>query len=158
MTIAISGQELAATLRERLPQAVVATDATAVWVTPESVAIACALLHDHPDHRFDLLSAITAVDYVEFFELVYQLTSLSRNCSAVLKTRCYGRGEPTVPSVTPIWKGADLQEREVFDLMGIRFTGHPNLKRLLLWEGFQGYPLRRDYLEPPLPYQWPHGG
>ena len=158
MTTAMSGHGLAAALREQLPGAVVAADSMAVWVTPESVAIVCALLHDHPDHGFDLLNAITAVDYVEFFELVYQVTSLSMNRSAMLKTRCYGRGEPAVPSVTPIWKGADLQEREVFDLMGIRFDGHPNLKRLLLWEGFQGYPLRRDYLEPPLPYKWPHGG
>jgi NADH:ubiquinone oxidoreductase subunit C len=63
----------------------------------------------------------------------------------VIKTRC-PRGDALVPSITPVYRGADLQEREVFDLMGIRFDGHPNLKRIFLWEGFQGYPLRKDYL------------
>jgi len=105
-----------------------------------------------------MLSAITAVDYVEYFELIYHLTSISRNYSAALKTRRYGRDDPIVPSVTSVWKGAEMQEREVYDLMGIRFSGHPNLRRILLWEGFNGYPLRRDYLEPPLPYTWPQGG
>ena len=68
------------------------------------------------------------------------------------------RFTPTVPSVASVWRGAILQEREVWDLMGIAFDGHPNLKRILTWEGFQGHPLRRDYLEPPLPYSWPQGG
>ena len=158
MTAAVSGQDLASALRQRLPEAVVGSDGSAVWVTPESVAEVCAFLHDAPDQRFDLLIAITAVDYVEYFELVYHLTSIERNRSAVLKTRCYAREDPTVPSVVPVWKGAELQEREVYDLMGVRFAGHENLKRILLWEGFEGYPLRRDYLEPPLPYTWPHGG
>ena len=53
-----------------------------------------------------------------------------------------------MPSLTPVWPGADFQEREVYDMMGIRFAGHPNLRRILLWEGFEGYPLRKDYKEP----------
>jgi len=63
----------------------------------------------------------------------------------VLKARLYDREDPLLPSLTPIWRGADLQEREVYDLMGIKFSGHPNLKRVLLWQGFQGYPLRKDF-------------
>ena len=158
MTSAVSGHDLAAAISRRLPEAVVASDSAAVWVQPDAVATTCAFLHDDPDQRFELLSALTAVDYVEHFELVYHLTSISRNASCVLKARCYGREAPTVPSVTGVWKGAELQEREVYDLMGLHFSGHPNLKRIFLWEGFEGHPLRRDYLEPPLPYQWPHGG
>ena len=158
MTAAVSGHDLAAALRERFPRAVVDSDGTAVWLTPESVAEVCAFLRDGPEQRFDLLNAISGVDYVEYFEVVYHLTSISRNCSAVLKARCYGREDPMVPSVVSVWKGAEMQESEVYDLMGIHFSGHPNLKRIFLWEGFQGYPLRRDYLEPPLPYTWPHGG
>jgi NADH:ubiquinone oxidoreductase subunit C len=76
----------------------------------------------------------------------------------VLKARVYGREAPSLPSVTGVWVGAELQEREIFDLMGVAFEDHPNLKRLLTWEGFDGHPLRRDYLEPPLPYTWPQGG
>ncbi len=57
-----------------------------------------------------------------------------------------GRGDASVPSVMSVWRGADLQEREAYDLMGVRFEGHPNMKRLMLWEGFEGHPLRKDYL------------
>ena len=158
MTTAVAGHDLASMLRTQFPRAVVAEDGTAVWVAPEAISQVCAYLHDDPDQAFTLLSSISAVDYVEYFELVYHLTSLSRNASAVLKTRVHGRDEPPVPSVTSVWLGANLQEREIYDLMGITFPGHPNLKRVLLWEGFQGHPLRRDYLEPPQPYTWPQGG
>jgi NADH-quinone oxidoreductase subunit C len=92
------------------------------------------------------LSGVTAVDYIDHFELVYHLTSLPMNSRAVLKTKCgWGREEPIVPSVTPVWRGAELQEREIWDLMGIRLEGHPNLKRIMLWEGFPGHPLRKDF-------------
>jgi NADH:ubiquinone oxidoreductase subunit C len=64
----------------------------------------------------------------------------------VLKTRCNDREQPVVPSVISVWQGADFQEREIYDLLGIRFAGHPNMKRIFLWEGFKGHPLRRDYL------------
>ena len=74
------------------------------------------------------------------------MTSTMHNHSIVLKTRCHDRENPSVPSVISLWQGADLQEREIYDLMGIRFEGHPNLKRLFLWDGFQGHPLRKDYL------------
>ena len=66
---------------------------------------------------------------------------------SIVKVKCgEGRHEPSVPSVTGIWRGADLQEREAWDLMGIRFEGHPNHKRIMLWEGFPGHPLRKDYV------------
>ncbi len=68
------------------------------------------------------------------------------NHSAILKTRCHTRDEPKVPSVVEVWRGADLQEREVWDLMGVHFEGHPNMKRILLWEEFPGHPLRKDFL------------
>jgi NADH:ubiquinone oxidoreductase subunit C len=83
---------------------------------------------------------------VEYFELVYHLLSMRNNTSAVIKSKIFGREELSVPSVFSIWQGADLQEREIWDLMGIRFDGHPNMKRVLLWEGFPGHPLRKDYL------------
>jgi NADH-quinone oxidoreductase subunit C len=63
----------------------------------------------------------------------------------VVKIRLTDRQKPLLPSVVALWKGADFQEREIFDLFGISFTGHPNLKRIFLWDGFQGYPLRKDF-------------
>ena len=74
------------------------------------------------------------------------LNSLEHNHSLVLKARCHDREDPALPSVVGLWQGADFQEREIYDLMGIRFEGRQNLKRIFLWEGFQGHPLRKDYL------------
>ena len=158
MTTAVTGAELADALRSRFPDDVAGADAAAAFVVPGAVAEVCRFLRDDPEHDYRLLNSITAVDYVEHFDVVYRMTSLSRNAMAVLKARVYGREAPSLPTVTGVWRGATLQEREVWDLLGVAFEGHPGLKRILTWEGFQGHPLRRDYLEPPLPYSWPHGG
>ncbi len=158
MTTAVTANELAEVIRRRFPDAMTAVDAGAVWVKPESLPEVCAFLRDDPAQDYQLLNSLTAVDYVEHFDVIYHMTSIRRNARTVLKTRVYGREQPTVPSVVSIWRGATLQEREVYDLLGVVFEGHPDLKRLLTWEGFKGHPLRRDYLEPPLPYTWPHGG
>jgi NADH-quinone oxidoreductase subunit C/D len=97
---------------------------------------------------YDYASMITSVDYPQYFEVVYYLYGVAQPKDAlILKVRLTNKANPVVPSVTPIWPGADFQEREVYDMMGIRFEGHPNLRRILLWEGFQGYPLRKDFKE-----------
>jgi hypothetical protein len=92
---------------------------------------------------------VTAVDRFDdgFFEVVYHLQSISKNQITTLKVRTADRQAPELPSLTSVWYGAHLQEREIYDLMGIRFTGHPNLKRMFLWEGFAGWPLRKDFLQ-----------
>jgi NADH-quinone oxidoreductase subunit C len=64
----------------------------------------------------------------------------------MVKVQCYDRENPSLPSVVGLWQGADFQEREIYDLFGIRFEGHPNLKRIFLWEGFEGHPLRKDFI------------
>jgi NADH-quinone oxidoreductase subunit D/NADH-quinone oxidoreductase subunit C/D len=97
---------------------------------------------------YDYLSMVTSVDWPSHFEVVYYLYGVAKRKEAlVLKVRLSDKETPALPSVTSIWPGADLQEREVYDMMGIRFEGHPNLRRILLWEGFEGYPLRKDYKE-----------
>jgi NADH-quinone oxidoreductase subunit C len=78
--------------------------------------------------------------------VIYHLTSMEQNHSLVVKTRCYGRENLSVSSITGLYDGANPQEREIYDLLGISFEGHPNMKRMLLWDGFQGHPLRKDYL------------
>ncbi len=77
--------------------------------------------------------------------MFYHLTSLQHNHGLVMKVRVEGRDKPALPSVVGLWRSADYQEREIFDLMGIVFNGHPNLKRIVLWDGYQGHPLRKDF-------------
>jgi len=146
MTRAVAGTDLAQRIESQIPGSVVASDAADVWVRSEAVHDALQLLRDGDDLDFQFLNAVTAVDYVEFFELIYHLTSLRRNASCTVKTRLYSREDPSAPSVIDLWRGAELQEREIYDLMGITFQGHPNMKRILLWEGFPGHPLRKDFI------------
>ena len=149
MTRALSGEELASHVRNALPDAVESWWKEYLWIDPEAILEVCRYLKETPGLEFNFLSAVSAVDYVEYFEVVYHLTSMIHNHSVTLKAKVYGREDPCVPSVMSLWQGADLQEREVWDLMGIRFDGHYNLKRVMLWEGFPGHPLRKDFLEPP---------
>ncbi len=147
MTLAaLSGETLARRLQAATPDAVVGWDDAAVWVAPHAMSLAASVLHDDPELDFKYLNAVSAIDFVEHFELVYHLTSLAKEHTGIVRSRVYGREEPTAASVVSVWKGADFQEREIWDLMGVRFTGHPNMKRIMLWEGFDGHPLRKDFL------------
>ena len=146
MTVLLSANEIAKEIAKRFPKAQAQASDGAVLLQGEALFEVAEFLKNSPEFDFNYLNYITAVDYFDCFELVYQLTSLTHNHSVVLKTRCHGRDNPVVPSVVKLWRGADFQEREVYDLMGIRFEGHPNLKRIVLWDGFEGYPLRKDYL------------
>ncbi len=146
MTVALKGDDVAKKLGEIFPGAVIASDKVVVIVDSESLYKVAEYLKSTDGFEFDYLANLTAVDYMDYFEVVYNLTSLKNNHSLVVKTRCYERENPDVPSVVGLWRTADYQERETFDLFGITFKGHPNLKRLFLWEGFEGHPLRRDYL------------
>mgnify|MGYP001569655566 FL=1 len=147
MTTVWSGKALAEAIEAFAPGSVESSAGTDVWLKPESISTVCEGLKTRSEFKFDLLSSLTAVDYIDHFEVVYHLTSLPMNASAVLKSRVgHGRTEASIASVVPIWRGADYQEREVWDLMGIRFDGHPNHKRIMLWEGYPGHPLRKDYV------------
>ncbi|MBA7597065.1 NAD(P)H-quinone oxidoreductase subunit J, chloroplastic [subsurface metagenome] len=146
MTVALSGKEIASQLEEKFPGSIVESNQDSFVVKRDFLLAVVAFLKDTLGLDFDYLNYITAIDYYDHFEVVYQLTSLEHNHSLVLKTRCDQRDNPTLPSVVSLWRGADLQEREIYDLMGIRFEGHPNMKRIALWEGFPGHPLRKDYL------------
>ena len=146
MTVSLSGSEVARQITEHLPETVIEASGEAILVKSKSIFDVAEYLKSSPELDFDYLNYITAVDYYDYFEVVYQLTSIKHNHSLVLKTRCYERDNPVIPSIVRLWRGADLQEREIYDLMGISFEGHPNLKRIVLWSGFEGHPLRKDYL------------
>lgn len=146
MTRVVAGTDLAKRLDLELPGSVVTSNASEVLVRNDSLHETLRFLRDDADLDFQFLNSISAVDYVEYFELVYHLTSLRLNTSCVVKSRIHSRDEPTVRSAIDLWRGAELQEREIYDLMGIMFEGHPNMKRILLWEGFPGHPLRKDFI------------
>ncbi len=145
MTVALSGKEIASQLAEKFPESIIESGRDYLVVTNEALPAVAAFLKDTPGLDFDYLTYITAVDYYDHFEVVYMLSSIEHNHSLVMKTRCADRENPALPSVISLWQGADFQEREIYDLMGIRFEGHPNMKRIFLWEGFAGHPLRKDF-------------
>jgi NADH-quinone oxidoreductase subunit C len=107
---------------------------------------------DDPALRFEVLMDLTAVDYLGYpgredgtrFEVVYHLYSLTHNHRVRLKVPVE-QGDPVVPTAVPLWPVANWFEREVWDMFGIRFEGHPDLRRLLMYEEFPGHPLRKDY-------------
>jgi NADH-quinone oxidoreductase subunit C len=120
-----------------------------LFINAERLLEAAAWLRDDPELDLKFLSSVSAVDLWDSFEVVYHLFSLNLNHHLVAKVRVADHREPVVPSVVSIWYGAHLQEREVYDLMGIRFEGHPAMRRIFLWEGFPGHPLRKDWLAMP---------
>jgi NADH-quinone oxidoreductase subunit C/D len=137
-----------AQLNKAFPGAVVDREGDWLVLVPDQLAAVAAHLRD--EMGFDYLTHVSASDYPDRLEVVYNLYSSRlalQGPSLALKVRVPDKADPHVPSVTPIWNGANFQEREVWDMFGIRFDGHPNLKRILLWEGFEGYPLRKDWHE-----------
>ncbi|HKR81075.1 MAG TPA: NADH dehydrogenase (quinone) subunit D [Nitrospira sp.] len=147
-------QPLIETLMTRFPKAVLSVEAdtarseVTVQVAAERILDLTRYLHDAPDASFDHLTDICSVDYPEDaqrFEVVYHLHSLAYGRRLRLKARL-SEDNATIASVTSVWKGAEFLEREVYDMMGIRFEGHPDLRRILLPEDYaEGYPLRKDF-------------
>jgi NADH-quinone oxidoreductase subunit C len=146
VTTGLNGKEIAKKIGEVFSEAVTDSAESTIVVDSQYLYKVAEYLKNTDDYAFDYLINLTSVDYVDYFEVIYNLVSIKYNHSLTLKTRAYDREKPTVPSVVSLWRTADYQEREIYDLMGITFEGHPNLKRLFLWEGFPGHPLRRDYL------------
>lgn len=102
------------------------------------------LLRDHPELAFDYLSTLVGIDHETHLEVYYHFDSFQKGHRLAVRVKA-DREKATVPSVTGIWPGADWPEREAYDLVGIRFEGHPNLKRILLPDDWVGHPLRKDY-------------
>jgi NADH-quinone oxidoreductase subunit C len=118
-----------------------------IWIEKEAIREACAILRDSGDCPFNYFCDLTAVDWYPSeprFEVVYHLLSITRKERVRLKVRLDG-SSAAIESVTPIWPSANFYEREVFDLFGVRFTGHPNLKRIMMPDDWEGHPLRKDY-------------
>jgi NADH-quinone oxidoreductase subunit C len=121
---------------------------TTIYVKSHQIAEVCRFLRDDPNFQFNLLSDLTGVDRgleaEPRFEVVYHLTSLSKRTRLRLKVRV-SEDNCHVPTVTTIWPTADWHERETFDLVGIKFEGHPNLRKILTPDDLEGHPLRKDF-------------
>ena len=118
-----------------------------IWIDAGAIRDVCAVLRDEAECPFNYLCDITCVDWYPAeprFEVVYHLLSLREKERVRLKVRLGGEN-PTIHSAVSVWPAANLFEREIFDLFGIRFTGHPNLERLLMPDDWEGHPLRKDY-------------
>lgn len=142
-----------AALRARFGAALTATAEscgdTIVWVAPGQLLEILAWLRDDPAQAYDYLVDITAVEYRDLelpLEVVWQLRSLPHGRDLRVKVALDKTGPLDVPSVFDLWKGADWLEREVYDMFGVRFAGHPDLRRILMWETYhEGHPLRKDF-------------
>jgi NADH-quinone oxidoreductase subunit C len=117
-----------------------------VTVPPSKLHSLAKQLRERKESEFDFLFCLSGVDYKEALGVVYHIRSTTYDHVIVLKTRTSDRENPHLDSVSDIWKTADLHEREVFDLLGIKFTNHPDLRRLFL-DSSWGFPLRKDYVD-----------
>ena len=143
-------KELAARLDAELGAGTVSIVQAGLLVAPEKLVAVALYLRDKNPIKYDYLASLQSVHYEDCIEINYQLDSTLRPGSLIeLRVRtAEAEGQGEVPSLYHVYRGADFQEREVFDMMGVRFTGHPELKRILMWEGYAYYPLRKDFLEP----------
>jgi len=131
-------------LKDLAPQAGALNDIPQISVDKSHTLEACRLIKDDPRIAFQMLLCLACVDYSEYFQMVYILQSLEPERTLVLRTDV-PYSDATVPSVTSVWRAADWYEREAHDLFGVDFDGHPDMSPLLLYEGFEGFPGRKEF-------------
>ena len=118
-----------------------------IIIEPKDLYVLAKYLRESDNTDLDYLFCLTCVDWLDFFYVVYHLTSKKYKHTLVLKAKISDRENPIIDSVADIWKTADFLEREVYDLFGIQFNDHPDLRRIFLDEDWNGYPLRKDYVD-----------
>ena len=131
-------------LAEFQPEIGATVNLVEVTVKPQDIPSICRVLKEDSQPSFDYLLCLCVVDYLEYLQVVYHLYSTTMKHKMVLKANVT-MDEPSLPSVMSVWPGADWFEREAHDLFGIVFDGHPGLRPLILYEGFEGYPGRKDH-------------
>ncbi len=140
--------EIGALLKERFGDKILEVTDDArhghVRVSQDAWVAVATFLRDDPRTRFEMCHDVTAVDWIEHFDVVVHLYSLAKKHKVALKTKTPSRDDASCPSLTGVWPAANWHERETWDLMGIRFVGHPDLRRILLPEDWEGHPLRKD--------------
>ncbi|HEX4168478.1 MAG TPA: NADH-quinone oxidoreductase subunit C [Bryobacteraceae bacterium] len=154
----LAGDEAAIQISQKFPEAIVdgknAPDGKVLYIDPKQIVAVCSWLKENGN--FEQLAGVTAVDWwprTPRFEIVYLIHSYSRNTRVRLVVRA-AEGEE-VPTVTSVWRGANWYEREVFDLFGVVFGGHPNMERIMMPADWEGHPLRKDYPVHGYKYSYP---
>lgn len=150
-------------LGDDVREVIVHRDETTIIVPPERIVELCAGLRDAPGLRYNFLADLTAVDWEERvprYDVVYHLLSIPTKAVVRLKVRVGDEGEehPSVPSVVTVWPGANWYEREIYDLFGIAFAGHPDLRRIMMPDDWTMHPLRKDYPLTGITLPTPHWG
>lgn len=116
-------------------------------IPPDKMHALAVRLKEDADLLFDYLFCLSGVDMIKYFEVVYHMESTTLQHQLVLKVRTADRENAAVDTVCDIWRTAELHEREVYDLLGVKFNNHPDLRRFFLDENWKGYPLRKDYVD-----------
>ena len=121
---------------------------SSLWIESAHVRPVCEALKNSPEYDMTTLQVVTGCDYEDRIEVSYLLASFTKNSEIMLKTKLPKMAPTTVPaveSVCGVWRSANFQERECYDMLGVEFKGHPDLRRILCPDDWEGYPLRRDY-------------
>ncbi len=140
-------EELKTALEQLLPGASLPIDGGVLFVPAKDLTTVCRCLKDTERFSLDYLADLTVVDYPpDRMDVIYHLYSMVKKHGPVTLKVQLPRANPVVASVTPTWRGAEFQEREAYDLFGVKFEGHPDLRRILLWDEFEGHPMRKDYV------------
>ena len=145
--------DLKTALESRLPGIALVVDGAVLVIQPQDLRRICEIFKAAP-YQLDYLANLTAVDYppdpaaggTGRIDMVYHLYSMAQKHGPVALRASLPRATPVIDSLVPIYRGAEFQEREVYDLSGVRFDGHPDLRRILMWDEFVGHPMRRDYV------------
>jgi NADH:ubiquinone oxidoreductase subunit C len=142
-------EELKAALEQLLPSPVFeeGSEWTTVVIDPAAWEGVARMMRTTDNLDLDYLFCVTAIDWKTHLTMVYHLTSTRYRHTMVVKAKL-DRGNPVIPTVSDIWRTAEFHEREAFDLFGVEFTGHPDLRRLFLTDDWKGWPLRKDYEDP----------
>lgn len=142
-------EELQQTITQLAPQATFEENSQFLIaeIQSEEIHKVAQALKESSNTQFDYLFSMTGVDIQPELGVVYHLESTNLKHTIVLKTKT-SRENPQIPTMSDLWKGAELQEREIFDFFGIKFTNHPDLRRIFMEDDWEGYPLRKDYSDP----------
>lgn len=153
-------EEFKTILEQLLPGVTITPEGGYLVIEPKHLTTVARCLKDTERFRMEYVANLTAIDYPNDpasagsgqasgtgrIEMVYHLYSMTHRQGPVALKVKLPRNNPVVDSLSPLWRGAEFQEREVYDLYGVVFTNHPDLRRILMWEGFNGHPMRKDYV------------
>ncbi len=146
MTFSI--EEVKKELAVRMPDIKLRTIRDSLLIeNPENLPRVAVFLKENPAFLLDYLSSVTGADYLNYLESIYHFYSMAKKHGPLVLRVRVPKHSATVPTLVPIYRSAELQEREAYDTFGIVYEGHPDLRRLFMWEGFEGYPLRKDYAQ-----------